>query len=485
VNDLAEELGKRLGDLAGRFDVPGAQAAVLTPDGVVDAAYGVLNLDTGVAATTDSVFQIGSITKVWTATLVMELVDEGEVDLDAPIVTYLPEFTVADPALARAVTIRHLLSHSSGIDGDLFLDTGRGDDNLEKYVAAMAGLAQTHPLGVTMSYCNSGYSLLGRLVEVRRGKTWDAVLREQIFAPLGLTRAGTLPEEALLHRAAVGHTKEPGSDGLHVVPAWGIYRSAGPAGLIHATSAEVVAFAKLHLDSGLAPDGTRVISAESAAAMRVPQVEIPDPYTLGTHWGLGWILNSWQRPDGSTTEVFGHDGATLGQQSFLRVFPEAGVAVALSANGGHSRELFEALEADLVAGLVGAAPRPRLTPRDEPVPEAVRRARTGTYERESVRITVVERDGGLVATYETLGPLAAGRPPEQLELLPAADGFFVTRLEPEAAWTPVVFFDLPDGSSYLHFGARSTPRNQPTPQVRAAVSSRPLGRSTPGTGGTS
>ena len=87
-------------------------------------------------ATTDSVFQIGSITKVWTATVVMQLVDEGLLDLDAPVVEVLPELRLADPDVTKQVTMRHLLTHTSGIDGDVFTDTGRGDDCLEKYVDA-------------------------------------------------------------------------------------------------------------------------------------------------------------------------------------------------------------------------------------------------------------------------------------------------------------------------------------------------------------
>ena len=97
-----------------------------------------LNKDTGVEATTDSVFQIGSITKVWTATVAMQLVDEGLLDLDAPVADVLPELRLADPDVAKRVTMRHLLTHTSGIDGDVFTDTGRGDDCLEKYVAQLA-----------------------------------------------------------------------------------------------------------------------------------------------------------------------------------------------------------------------------------------------------------------------------------------------------------------------------------------------------------
>src|SRR3954468_7106843 len=283
----------RLALVADKHGGPGATVAILDGGEVGGAADGVLNRRTGVEATPDSLFQIGSITKVWTATLAMQLVDEGLLDLDEPIIKYLPGFQVAEPEVTRSVTARHLLSHTSGIDGDLFLDTGRGDDCLEKYVAAMADLKQNHPLGATMSYCNSGYIVLGRLIEVVRGKTWDTVLREQLFTPLGLTSAGTLQEEALLGGAATGRIEPPGADELVVTPQWGIYRSCGPAGLIHMTATDLLSFARLHLAGGVTADGTRLLSEESVTAMQKPEVETRAPYTLGSHWSRGWILMDW------------------------------------------------------------------------------------------------------------------------------------------------------------------------------------------------
>ncbi len=117
---------------------------------------------------------------------------------------------MVDAEVASTVTVRHLLTHSSGIDGDVFTDTGRGDDCVQRYVEKMQEIGQNHPLGATFSYCNSGFILAGRIVEVLTGKTWDAALRERIIEPLGLTATVTLPEEALLHRAAVGHIGRAG-----------------------------------------------------------------------------------------------------------------------------------------------------------------------------------------------------------------------------------------------------------------------------------
>jgi CubicO group peptidase (beta-lactamase class C family) len=445
---------ERLALLADKHGVPGANLAILSGDEIVEAAYGVLNKRTGVEVTTDSLFQIGSISKVWTGTLVMQLVDEGKLDLDEPVVTYLPEFKVADPEVTKTVTTRHLLAHTSGIDGDLFLDTGRGDDCVEKYVAACADLKQNHPLGATMSYCNSGYTVLGRLVEVLREQSWDAVLRERIFAPLGLTSAGTLPEEALLYRAAAGHITPPGGE-MQVAPVWGIFRSAGPAGLIHATPREVLEFAKLHLNDGVAADGTRVLSEESAQAMREPQVEVPDQYTLGSHWGLSWILMTW-----SGRSVYGHDGGTIGQSAFLRILPDARLAVCLLTNGGHTRDLYQDLYHEIFSELAGVELPPRLEPPATP-PQLDLAKYAGTYARESVELTVEAKSDRLAVTMKNTGALASalgGEDDPILDALPVEEDLFVAKQPDDESWTPVVFFRLDDGSEYVHFGARATPK---------------------------
>jgi CubicO group peptidase (beta-lactamase class C family) len=443
----------RLALLADKHGVPGASLAILDGDEIAEAAYGVLNIRTGVEATPDSLFQIGSITKVWTATLVMQLVDEGRLDLDEPVVTYLPGFKVADAEVTRTVTTRHLLAHTSGIDGDLFLDTGRGDDAVSKYVDACASLGQNHPLGATMSYCNSGYTVLGRLVEVLRGQTWDTVLRERLLAPLGLDSAGTLPEEALLHRAATGHITPPGGE-LQVTPQWGIYRSAGPAGLIHATARQTLAFAQLHLADGVAADGTRVLSTESARAMREPQVEVPDRWTLGSHWGLGWILMTWGRP------VYGHDGNTLGQAGFLRIVPDAGVAVCLLANGGHARDLFIDLFGEILGELAGVEMPARLEPAATP-PDVDLTRYAGDYAREGVEMTLTVEGQGLQARLRSTSALAealGSEDPPPMQVLPVTDDVFVAKGPDDESWTPFVFFRLDDGTDYVHFGARANPK---------------------------
>jgi CubicO group peptidase (beta-lactamase class C family) len=455
---------QRLDELAAKHQVPGATLAVLrlgrdgADDELIEAATGVLNKATGVAVTTDSVFQIGSITKVWTATLVMQLVDEGKLDLDAPLVEVLPELQLGDPDVAKRVTMRHLLTHTSGIDGDVFTDTGRGDDVLAKYVAALADVAQNHPLGATFSYCNSGYSLAGRVVEVLTATTWDAVLRERVIEPLGLTHTSTLPEEAILHRAAVGHISPDPEQEPQPAPVWMLPRSLGPAGLVNATARDVTAFARLHLRGGLGPNGDAVLSAGSAAAMQAHQTELPDPYSLGDSWGLGWIRFDWHG-----TRVVGHDGTTIGQNAFLRLLPDpdgAGdLAVALWTNGGQPRDLFAELYAEVFGELAGVRPSEQLEPPAE-APGVELTRYVGTYERSSVTTEVFERDGGLVMRVIPTGPIAeeSGATEEELELHPVEQGLFATRAPQSETWMAVVFYTLDNGAEYLHYGVRANPR---------------------------
>jgi CubicO group peptidase (beta-lactamase class C family) len=214
------ELADRLADVAQRHRIPGAAIAVRHGDRLAEAATGVLNIVTGVEATTDSLFHIGSITKMYTALLVMQLVEEGLVDLDEPIQRYLPEFRLADPQAATAVTVRHLLTHTGGFDGDLFNDTGRGDDCLDRYLAVVGGARQFAAPGELFSYCNSGFAVLGALIARLRTGVWESVVRERLLAPLSLTHTTLYAEEAIVFRASAGHFQDPQTQRLKLSPQW-------------------------------------------------------------------------------------------------------------------------------------------------------------------------------------------------------------------------------------------------------------------------
>ncbi|WP_159499704.1 serine hydrolase [Microbacterium sp. 18062] len=459
-----EHWQRRLSELAAKHGVPGAQLGILRVGGAglgngprderAVAVHGFLNAPAKLPASRESVFQIGSISKVWTATLVMQLVDEGVVGLDTPIIEVLPDFVLADMDAARQVTLRHLLVHTSGIDGDVFTDTGRGDDNIEKYVALLRDQTQNHPIGATWSYCNAGFTLAGRVIEVLTGMTWDQALRERLVTPLGLTATVTLPEEALLHPAAVGHVDGP--DGPAVAPVWGLPRPLGPAGLITCTADDLLSFARMHLVGGVAEDGMRVLSADAAAEMASLQAELPDVHSLGDSWGVGWIRYGW---DGH--RLLGHDGNTIGQAGFLRLLPEQGLIVSLLTNGGHARDLYEDLYREIFADLAGVEMQHPLVPPADADADVT--PYLGTYERASVRMEVLPpaSEGARAVLRTTATGIIADMvedPIEEYELHPVSEGLFATRAPGTETWMAATFYRLETGEEYVHFGARATPK---------------------------
>ncbi|MGC0416389.1 serine hydrolase domain-containing protein [Embleya sp. AB8] len=396
----AEYLAKRLGELAERGNIPGASVAVRIGEETVTAATGVLDVEFGYPATPDSIFQIGSITKVWTATLIMQLVDEGVLDLDVPVRTYLPDFKVVDEGAAASLTTRQLLCHTAGFEGDLFEDYGPGADAVAKLVAAMADSAgQLFAPGEMFSYCNSGFVTLGRIVEVLTGQTWEAAIRERIAVPLGLTRVATDPNEAILHRVAIGHVSGP--DGTNAkAPIWQMPRSNAPAGsTLTTTASDLVAFAAAHVARGLLPDGTRLLSEASALAMRVPQVRVPDTEAVGTAWGLGWNLFDW-----AGGPVIGHDGGTVGQSAILRVAPDSGVSIAILTNGGDLGVMYDLVRDVFASTAEVLVPLPSAPPEQPPVVDA--RYFVGRYTSAVMAFEVVDSEEGLELTMRTVGVAA-------------------------------------------------------------------------------
>jgi hypothetical protein len=218
----------------------------------------------------------------------------------------------------------------------------------------------------------------------------------------------------------------------------------------------VLAFARLHLTGGRAPDGSRVLSEASVAAMVDRQADLPDPYILGDSWGLGWIRFGWEGH-----RLIGHDGNTIGQAAFLRLLPEQGLAVTLLTNGGQTRDLYEDLVREVFEEVAGVhMPRP-LTAPESPV-DVDARPFLGTYERASVRLEVLAADARQPTRLRTTvtGTLAElePEPPKEYPLVAVGPNLFVVRPPEAETWIPVTFYSLPTGERYVHFGARATRR---------------------------
>ena len=156
-----------------QVNLPGAALGILADGREEHATFGLADVASGEAVGEQTLFQIGSLSKTFTGTAIMRLVDQGLVDVDATVRTYLPEFMVADASVSERVTVRHLLTHTAGWYGDLFVDTGSGDDAGARYVdEIMLGLPQLSPLGGLFSYNNACFFVLGQIIEAATGGTY-------------------------------------------------------------------------------------------------------------------------------------------------------------------------------------------------------------------------------------------------------------------------------------------------------------------------
>lgn len=443
---------QRLHILAEKHRMAGAALGILSGDRFLCATYGMANAKAATPVQPDTVFQIGSITKVYTATAIQRLAAQGLLDLDQPVSTWLPELRLVN-GLENRITLRHLVTHTSGIAGDIFTDTGRGDDCLEKYVDALAPVPPISLPGESFSYCNSGFSLAGQVIAAVTGKVWDAAMHDLIFEPLGLTNTMTLPEEAILHSAAVGHERQ--DDGTFTpVARWVLPRSGSPAGGIISSVADVLAFARFHLHDGGLSNKEKLLPTDLVRDMRSPQVELPynDGETVSV--GLGWFLQNW-----GGHSLFGHDGDTINQTACLRVMPSKSLAVVLLTNGGPARDLYRSLCNEIFAEFAGVSLPPLLQPEPAPEPFDIQR-HAGVYEGFEDNIEVVQREGVPLLRWSFFGSLADVMPTTEgeYETVTAGPDLLLHRDPGHGRWRPATFAQLPDGRPCLFAGSRAYPR---------------------------
>jgi CubicO group peptidase (beta-lactamase class C family) len=464
IETTGKWLEENLSILAQSHGVPGASVAVSFRGKRIGFATGLLSTATRVEATPESLFQVGSIAKVLTAVLVMQLVEEGLTSLDDPIIRHLPDFRILDTQAGEKVTIRHLLSHTAGFEGEYPADTGKGDECLERLVSEFGTLPQLAAPGRLFSYSNTGYCVLGHLVATLRGRSFDQCLKFGIGRPLDLTTMACDPYEAILHRNAVGHFPSDSAGSSVPSSLWALPRCFAPAGSMLAMSAaDLVTFAEIFCRQS---DAAGVLSPASLEAMRNRQVGLPYLPSWGNWWGLG--VEGFEAASDHT--VIGHNGETIGQTSFLRICPEADLCVALMANGGDGLALSRPVLESVFAELEGIALKSWSVPELHPESSSSL-AYLGTYASSTVEFTVdVDSEGRSWITRRPLGVMASlGEPITQNELLRLRDQTFVA---PGANGTSDRFYAFiePDGSDvprYLHDGRAYCRTNEvPTDQER-------------------
>lgn len=411
-------LQDKVTELAAELAVPGAAVAVVH-DGQEHYAYaGVTSIDSPLPVDETTLFQFGSTGKTYTATAIMRLVEQGKVDLDAPVRTYVPELRLKDEDVASRVTVLQLLNHTAGWEGDLMEDMGNGDDALAKYVARMAEIEQVSPLGSTVSYNNASLSLAGRVIEKVVGTTYEQAIADLLLTPLGMDHTLFFPSDIMTRRFAVGHNRH--EDGtISVARPWAMPRGNAPAGGMSATARDQITWAKFHLGDGTAPDGNRLLSKENLLRMQQPTADMTGS-ALGDAVGISWLLSQV----GGAGKV-SHGGTTHGQHSDFTLVPERGFGVISMTNcGPNGPQLNHKITAwafEHFLGLVDVAPEPIRLPESELAPY------TGRFETIAAVVEMTPRDGRLAA-HVSLKPQAAAAMHEAGEEVPDQPPFLLAIL---------------------------------------------------------
>jgi CubicO group peptidase (beta-lactamase class C family) len=376
--------------------VPGYLAGVYHDGGQTVVAHGVANVVTSAPMREDTGFLFGSVTKVLTTTLVLQQVERGIVDLAERVVKYLPEFKLITPSAAEEIRVRNLLTHTNGIDADLFFLDARGRSALKLFLGGLGQYcgALFRP-DEYISYSNGGMIVAGRLLEVLTGTSYHDLLKREVYATAGMDDSCTSAEEAILRSTAVGHFPDPDTMGARRTGMFMLPDSWAPAGSTPiGTICDLLAFGRTHLANGVSPSGKRVLSRESTARMRSVSHDMGTPNVPPI--GLGWLLV----PFGETT-VLSMSGASPGGVAVLVVVPEHDLVFAafgndLRAMALHDQILLWLLRQHLNVGV------PDLVPDTSSVGDLTRYA--GTYRSNQLRVDVSVVDGQLEekVTYEPL-----------------------------------------------------------------------------------
>jgi CubicO group peptidase (beta-lactamase class C family) len=421
--------------------VVGLSIALVDGDRTVWArGFGWADRVGGVPVTADTLFHIGSVAKTMSAAAVMQLVEQGRVDLDAPLARYVPEFALLPRFPGSTITVRSVLDMHSGIPGDVNngLISVRGPDPgyRDFLLEVLAREFPERPVDTAWAYSNSGFALLQNLVENVTGQGFDAYTREHLFGPMGMPSTtfddAAVPEAALAH----GYDAVTGADGaVRALERPREYVNGSAAGSVVSSATDMAAYLKTMIARGAGPGG-RILADSTVQEMITPQTRLPldiVPFRAGLGWNVGDAPNAWMG------KAAYWDGDTANFHTFVRWLPDAGLGVFVGVNTTSAVNLrdqvgLRALSLMVTAKTGRTAPSP-------PRPARVVRVSTRTLRRAAGRyasgagVDLVKVSGG------GLRYISASHPPglASQTLLPRADGWYAAAHPPPgnpvaAAW---------------------------------------------------
>ncbi|QXQ05380.1 serine hydrolase [Sphingosinicellaceae bacterium] len=340
------------------FDVPGIAVAIVKDGKVVFAkGYGVRTAGQPAPVTPDTIFQIGSNTKAFTAAALAILVDEGKLKWDDKVIDHLPDFRMYDPYVTREFTIRDLLTHRSGLGlgaGDLMFVPATDMSRAE----IMKGLRHLRPVSSFRShydYDNLLYIVAGEVVASVSGQPWEQFVEARILKPLGMKRcsanlAGVAGRDDVASPHVVEGKAKP-------VPAMSI-DVVGPAGTINCSVTDMAKWLTVQLGQGAIPGGQPLFSPERSAEMWTMNTITPESPALGgllrSHFS-GYALG-WEVSDNFGFKRVAHTGGVIGTVTSVAMIPELRLGVLVFTNQ-ESGAAMQAVNNQILDAYVGAPKR--------------------------------------------------------------------------------------------------------------------------------
>jgi CubicO group peptidase (beta-lactamase class C family) len=344
IRSIRDDLAPLILAAQERFQVPGLSLVLVrSGETLWTEGFGLADVPRGIPATPDTVYRAGSLAKPFTAMAVMQLAEQGEVDIDQPLNGYLPELALRSrfDTTAAPITVRSVLSHHAGIPTDL----NKGMWSEQPFTEVAAKLAEDYaafPPDLVFSYSNLGYTLLGHMVAKVSGLPFSQYMDERILRPLGMTHTELARRPQRTGPAAKGYRNGTEQDPLPMrdVPALGLHTSASDLGR----------FLGALLAGGSAGE-RQVLLPRTLEEMFEPQNEDVD-LDLDVVVGLGWFLEDGSIPGAGA--VIRHGGTTLDFSAELILIPEKGLGVAVLANADGSRSIVARLAEEMLARVLGS-----------------------------------------------------------------------------------------------------------------------------------
>jgi CubicO group peptidase (beta-lactamase class C family) len=332
--------------------IPGMTYGIVHDDKVVHLeSFGEAD-PSGRDVTSQTPFILASTSKSFTALAIMQLSEEGKVDLDAPVQRYVPWFRVADKAASNRITVRDLLNHTSGLPEDTSFEPMRSDDMsddaLEERVRTLSDVKLNHPDGAAFEYTDANYDVLGLIVQRVAGQSYESYVQDRIFAPLDMSHSFTNQIAAQRHGLATGHRSWFSFPASFDAP---YSRAATPSSYLISSAQDMTHYLIAQLNAGRYGDES-VLSPKGVAAMHRPAVKEGD---RDIFYGMGWERRS--TPSG--VPVIQHDGTNSNFYADMVLEPEGRWGIVILANfnsfnlnGGR----LQGLSSGVISQLHGQAP---------------------------------------------------------------------------------------------------------------------------------